>query len=66
MKRSADYQSAEVSYGIELMVENSPWEIRKAIKKAERIVEDALVIKMNQQVKLLNTMARHRGADKDG
>lgn len=53
IKQSANYQSADASYSAELVVENTPDEIKKGIKYLETLVEEALALKVTQQRKFL-------------
>jgi hypothetical protein len=58
LRQSHDYQSAEMSYGVELLVDNSTVAIRKGFRQAERLVEDALADKFKEQQKLLQSLAK--------
>ena len=57
IKQSHNYQSAAVSYGIELIVDDSDFSIRKGMKRAERLVEAELSVKFTKQKKLLEAIA---------
>jgi hypothetical protein len=58
IKQSLNYQSAAVSYGIELTVEDSDFSIRKGMKRAERLVESELSVKFSKQKQLLTAMSK--------
>jgi hypothetical protein len=60
VRSSANYQSAEVSYGIELHVANNPKEIRAACAQAEDFVERNLISKVQEQQKLLAALGKNR------
>jgi len=53
VKQSANYQSADASYSVELIVDDSPSTIKAGIKRAEEIVEEAMAHKVTQQRKFL-------------
>lgn len=60
IKQSLNYQSAEASYGLEVTVIDGDFSIRKGIKRAERLVEEALVSKFEKQGRLLKALAETR------
>ncbi len=53
IKQSLNYQSATCSYGVKLVVEDSPSSIQEGIRRAEKIVERALEEKFAEQRKTL-------------
>jgi hypothetical protein len=57
VKQSIDYQSADAGYTLRINCIDDPKVIRKAIRRAERIVESALVDKVEQQQQLLRALA---------
>lgn len=57
IRQSHNYQSAEVSYGIEIPCDNDELSIKKAYRKAESLVESVLVKKLQQQKELLNGLS---------
>ena len=61
IKQSLNYQSAAVTYGVEMTVEDSDFSIRKGMKRAERLVEDELSVKFQKQKKLLEAISESRG-----
>jgi hypothetical protein len=58
VRQSANYNSAETSYGVEMFVADTETEIKNGIQKAEQIVESALSDKFLQQRKLLQGLAK--------
>ena len=57
IRQSHNYQSAEVSYGIEIHCHDDEDEIEKIITRCEETVEQALLVKFKEQGKLLNTLS---------
>ena len=57
VKLSKNYNSSEVSYGVELTVLNTNEAIRKGQKRAERLVEGPLVVKVKEQSQVLDSLA---------
>lgn len=53
IKQSANYQSADCSYSVEVIVDDTPKAIKKGMKRAESLVEAALALKVTQQRKFL-------------
>ena len=60
IKQNANYQSAELGYGITVSCKDEPEEIRRHIRRLERIVERAMLPKFHAQGKLLNTISKGR------
>lgn len=56
IKQSQNYQSAEVSIGISIPVGDSDKEVRRGFRRAERLIEEPLVAKFNQQKDLLGKL----------
>ena len=56
VKQSANYQSADCSFGVEIMVENNDKAIQRGIDRAETIVEERLVAKLDTHRKLLRKL----------
>jgi competence CoiA-like predicted nuclease len=61
IRQSSKFQTTEVSYGIELVSENSDSAIHAASKRAEKIVEKRLASKIKQQSELLEALAESNG-----
>lgn len=57
VRQSSNYQSAEASYGVEMIVPNTRKAIRKGIHRCEAIVEDPMTEKVTQQQTLLGSLA---------
>jgi hypothetical protein len=57
VKLSHSYQSASSVYGVKLIVEDNKLAIKKGIRRAERIVEAPLVMKVREQHKMLRELA---------
>jgi hypothetical protein len=64
IRQSHAYQTAEVSYGIEIPCDNNPEAMKIARKKAELFVEKALVRKMKQHQDVLNEIAKTNAGGK--
>lgn len=60
IKQNVNYQSAELGYGITITCVNDQEEIRKTIRRSERIVEHAMLPKFKEQGALLNTLSKGR------
>lgn len=58
VRLSKNYQSAETSYGIKLHVEDTPEAIKKGQKRAENLVEQALVKKVKEYSTLLDSLSK--------
>jgi hypothetical protein len=56
IKQSANWQSASASYGCKIIVADNDKSITEGIKRAEEIVEGALVEKASQQKELLRKL----------
>lgn len=56
IKQSINYQSADASYTATIACHDNPKEVRKTIKRAEKLVESALVDKVTQQTRLLKSL----------
>lgn len=56
LRQSHDYQSAELMYGVELVVANTPDAISRGIDRAEEIVEERLIAKADTHRKLLRKL----------
>lgn len=56
LRQSYDWQSAEVMYGIEMTVKNTPSEIQRGIDRAEEIIEERLIAKADTHRKLLRKL----------
>lgn len=61
VKQSIGYQTGDVMYGVEIVVEDDPKAIRKGLARCEQIVEDALGSKLEQTQKLLRALATNNG-----
>lgn len=61
VRQSANYQSAEVSYGAEIEVPNNPIAIKNGVAYLERTIEGPLVEKLGQHRKLLAKLGDARG-----
>jgi hypothetical protein len=59
VKLSQNYQSASASYGVKLIVADDEEAIKAGIKRAELIVEEPLVEKVNQQRELLKGLSNN-------
>lgn len=60
IRTSESYNSAELSYGVEMECEDSDAKIKATIRRAEELVEEAMTTKFGQQRDLLNTLAKNR------
>ena len=60
IKQNANYQSAELGYGLTVSCKDEPEEIRRHIRRVEAIVERAMLPKFKAQGKLLNTISKGR------
>lgn len=58
MRQSHNYQTADVSYSVELFVKDTPTDIAAGILRCEEIVENALGDKLPQSQALLHAVAR--------
>ena len=56
-KQSANYQTAEASYGASIIVPSQPLLIKKGVQRLERLVERLLRTKSKEQRTTLNQMA---------
>lgn len=56
IKQSANYQSADVTYGVKMQVPDNDKAIKAGLRRAESIVEDALVLKVREQRKVLSAL----------
>lgn len=57
VKQSTNYQSGDVSYGVEMFVPNNPASIKGGIEACENLVENALGDKLPQMQSLLRGLA---------
>lgn len=57
MKQSQNYQTSEAHYGISMDVGDSSEEIKAGLRRAEKIVEEALAVKLGQQRTFLSKLA---------
>lgn len=60
IKQSLNYQSADVSYGVRLRVEDNDKVVKKAVERAEELVEDNLVQKFKEQQDMLRAIAAQK------
>ncbi len=58
LKQSKSYQTGDVVFGVELYVDDTPTAINQGLRKAEKIVEDALAEKAVQMGEILDSLAR--------
>jgi len=58
IRLSANYNSVEISYGVELQAKDDPIAIEKALKRAEGIVEKHLSAKIPARIKTLEKYAK--------
>ena len=64
IRQSHAYQTAEVSYGIEIPCDNNEEAIKAARIQAQNFVEKALVRKMKQQQEVLYEIAKANSGGK--
>ena len=57
LRLSKEYNSLEISYGVEFDVDNDEVSIAKGFVKAERIVEDRMARKHKSQKELLGDLS---------
>lgn len=57
VKQSANYQSGDVAYAVEIYVPNDPRSIMEGIRRCEELVENALGDKLPQMQKVLIGLA---------
>lgn len=55
-KQSKDWQSTDASYSVTIEVEDLPEAIERGFKRVERLVENALIKKSEQQRRFLNSL----------
>jgi len=56
LRQSHNYQSAEVMYGVEIRVKDTPAAIASGIDRAEEIVEERLISKADTHRRLLRKL----------
>ena len=61
VKQSANYQTGDVSFSVELYVLDEPAAIQKGLRRAENIVEDALGSKLEQMNELIGMLGTKNG-----
>jgi hypothetical protein len=61
LRQSHNYQSMEVSYGVQLPCTDDEDDIKRTMKQAADLVEDGLAHKIQQQRKLLGALGDKRG-----
>jgi len=58
VKQSRQYQTGDVSFSIELYVQDSPKTIEAGLKRAANIVENALAPKLEQMGELVDALGK--------
>lgn len=60
IKQSANYQSADCTCGIKLTVDDNEKSIKQGFARAERLVEEQMSPKIQEQIQVLNELGKNR------